>query len=189
MPVRGGPIIPRAPSTPGIVWQVLQPYLRIRSGPRSGSPPVMRAASALTCCPHPCRRAAVNSSAAADHCLRTRLRSDTVSSFSHFFEPDPPDPLRLSHFGPPFRLAQPGSEESETQGHEERSGRNPHDQSRELLIFERAEPPGARPLRIEGIPQTRREREEGSQDTAVERGGEHVEDGHAIAHPPIAAMD
>src|SRR5438874_622379 len=41
MLVSGGPTCPRAVRTPGMVWQVSQPYRGIAARPSAGSPPVM----------------------------------------------------------------------------------------------------------------------------------------------------
>src|SRR3954447_25913809 len=92
--------------------------------------------------------------------------------------------------GPPaLRLPQPGREQAEPQEDEDDSRGNPHDEAGELLVFQRREPPPARPRLVDGIPQTGGEGEEGAQDSAVQGGGEDVEHGRPVAQPAEPAVD
>src|SRR5438309_9541957 len=46
--VSGGPTRPRAPGTPEISWQALQPYLRISTLPTRALPPLVNTAASFT---------------------------------------------------------------------------------------------------------------------------------------------
>src|SRR5687768_3548932 len=127
---RGGPTIPRAPSTPGTLWQVPQPYLWMRAGPRCGSPPV----SAL----------AVFSTSPWPHAPRRRASPSIHTALRSMRAPLPEQPLapRVGH--PALRFAEPRGEEAEPEEDEDCSRGDPHDKARELLVLQGREPPRGR---------------------------------------------
>src|SRR5947199_2514009 len=162
MPARGGPMVPSAPETPGMVWQDSQPYLRTRTLPRTGSPPVIAAACRSTLPPQPqsARRASAKPAATAPWLSRLTLCPPSFERSQQHLA------TGVSH--PPLGLAQPGRKQGQPQHDEEDPGRHPHDEPGELLVLQRREPPGRRPRLVDGIPEPRRESEESAEDAAVQ---------------------
>src|SRR6185369_1874569 len=67
--------------------------------------------------------------------------------------------------------------------------RDPHDEARELLVFERVESPVARDGAVDRIDERRREREQRAERAAVNAGDEDVRDADAVAHAAVASVD
>src|SRR3954452_5174845 len=123
----GGPTRPRAPATPGIVWQLGQPKRGIAARPASGSPPVSAAAAscAVSCTryqpqPAPPRPVIAATPSAAMARVRDTLRGGMVAG---------------------LRGAQPCGAQGKGGADIDHAGGDPHDQPAELLILQRRQPP------------------------------------------------
>ena len=126
IPARGGPTTASAPGTPGIEWHALQPYARTICRPLSGLPP-----GQLRGGPGGGFLVARREHEHHDQCRRNGDRAR---------------PRRQST----IRFAEPCRRERECRDQIRNSSGHPHDQSRELLILQRAQAPG-RSCGIDGI--------------------------------------
>src|SRR4051794_25524305 len=109
----GGPTRAYAPRTPGIVWHVPQPWWAISSRPRSGSPPVSVSAR--------------GSGLHAPSIVRRANRSALPKLFKL--------PPSFGDGHAPARFTEPRGEQTKSDQREQDAARDPHDQSRELLVI------------------------------------------------------
>src|SRR3954453_1286706 len=160
--------------------------------PRDGSPPVISAAFFSMADGPPLlsqpTSEPVSASARASPAPASAFRVPS-SSMSRFSFHRSQQRLAPGVGHPALRLPQPGREQAEPQEDEDDPRGNPHDESGELLVFQRREPPPARPRLVDGIPQTGGKGQESAQDAAMHRGGEDVEHGRPVAQPAKAAVD
>src|SRR5581483_2275141 len=80
-----------------------------------------------------------------------------------------------------FAFAEPAREQGKAGGDVDESGRHPHDEPAELLVFKRSESPGCGCRGIRRIPDGGRESEQRAEDGGVDGGGEYIKDRRAGA--------
>src|ERR1043166_7847220 len=183
---RFGPTSALAPATPGIVWHVPQPYLPMAALPRRGLPPVIACAlrSSSTCW-HALTAANAHAKTHAATSFNTSdfRRLSRIAAYLSVCNA-PASSRRRARRPPP-----PAGEEHEARGDVDQPRRNPHDESAELLVFERRQPPSLGRRLVSRIPDRRSEGDERAQSAAVDGRGEQVEHARAVAHPPPPPVD
>src|SRR5579875_3434755 len=125
------------------------------TAPRRASPPVVTAevcSAALPPQPQANRTAAASVSA-------KRILFGTARPFEHH-----------------VAFSEPSGKEPEAGCEIHESGRHPHDEAAELLIFKRSQAPGLCGGAVEWIPEVRGKGEKRAQDAGVHGGGEDIED-------------
>src|SRR3954453_12567674 len=92
--------------------------------------------------------------------------------------------MRVSPDSAGARTADPQPRERQRRNGINEPGRHPHDESGELLVFERGQSPFGRERRLARIPEVARDRQKDAEDAGVEGGDKEVEHRRAIAAPP-----
>src|SRR5690242_14961384 len=169
----GGPTVAVAPGTPGMLWQLGQPYLVIAALPRSGSPPVSVIADVRTS-----SRGAAQAASAVNTKIRTAASARMM----------PPNRFGAPEHDAALRFAQPRCEQRQPEDHEDDASRNPHQQARKLLIGQRVDPPERGLAGVVAVPHRWRYREQRAQGAAVHAGQEHVQHAEPVPDPSVAAV-
>ena len=108
------------------------------------------------------------------------VRRHTAASITH---------ANLLGIAPPvgddIAFAQPQRQQPQSRSQIDHARRNPHDQTADLLIFQRRKPPSRRRRGVGRIPSRTGKREQGSENAGVNRGGENIQNARSVAGPAI----
>src|SRR5437764_5698683 len=158
----GPPTWPSPPGKPGTVWQPPHPYRRMIAGARAESPPVIASATRSVC-----------------RC-DDQFRPTMIAAAAHISASPPPNRRGLesarSICAPRFlaRAPDPDRHQCERGARIYGACRHPHDDSCQLLVFERGQSPCRRSGGLRHVKYPRRQRHQRTEHAGVQHGDKHL---------------